>query len=63
LALKLIANATSYGILVEVVVDEHKATVPCMVYHGGEATRRVARKKSDTDDNNGQANILRHSAG
>jgi hypothetical protein len=53
LALKLLANATSYGILVEVVVDECKAEVPCMVYHGGEATRRVARKKSDTDDSKG----------
>jgi hypothetical protein len=53
LALKLLAKATSYGILVEVVVDEHKAEVPCMVYHGGEATRRVARKKSDSDESKG----------
>jgi hypothetical protein len=44
LALKLLANATSYGALVEVIVDERATKVPCMVYHGGKATRRVARK-------------------
>lgn len=46
LALKLLANATSYGVLVEVVVDEKKASVPCDVYHGGDKTRLRARKKS-----------------
>ena len=43
LALKLLANATSYGVLVEVIVDERKAEVPCMVYHGGDATLRRPR--------------------
>jgi hypothetical protein len=46
LALKLIANATSYGVLVEVIVDEHKAEVPCWVYHGGKKTLRKAQKKT-----------------
>jgi hypothetical protein len=46
LALKLLANATSYGVLVEVVVDEKMAEVPCWVYHGGAKTLRKARKKS-----------------
>src|ERR1700730_17030762 len=46
LALKLIANATSYGVLVEVIVDEHKAETPCWVYHGGKNTLRKAQKKT-----------------
>jgi len=50
LALKLLANATSYGILIEVVVDERAAEVPCMIYHGGEATRRAAKRKRLTED-------------
>jgi hypothetical protein len=50
LALKLLANATSYGVLVEVIVDEHEKEVPCMVYHGGETTYRVARRDHITPD-------------
>lgn len=48
--MKLIANATSYGVLVEVVVDERATEVPCMVYHGGEVSKRVARKTGLTQD-------------
>jgi hypothetical protein len=44
LALKLIANATSYGVLVEVIVDEHKAEVPCWVYQGKKTLRKAQRK-------------------
>jgi hypothetical protein len=51
LALKLIANATSYGILVEVIVDERAAEIPCMIYHGGQESWRVARKTALTPDN------------
>jgi hypothetical protein len=50
LALKLLANATSYGILIEVVVDERAAEVPCLIYHGSEATRRAAKRKRMTED-------------
>jgi hypothetical protein len=50
LALKLIANATSYGVLVEVVVDERSTKVPCMVYHGGEVSQRAAKKPVITED-------------
>jgi hypothetical protein len=46
LGLKLLANATSYGVLVEIIVDERKAEIPCWVYHGGEKTERKAQKKS-----------------
>ena len=44
-ALKLLANSTSYGVLLEVIVDERLKDVPVTVYHGGAATRRRARKR------------------
>jgi len=50
MALKLLANATSYGILIEVIVDERAAEVPCMIYHGGEETRRAAKRKRVTEE-------------
>jgi hypothetical protein len=50
LALKLLANATSYGVLIEVVIDERAAEVSCMIYHGGDEHRRVAKKKRITED-------------
>lgn len=50
MALKLLANATSYGVLIEVVVDERAAEVPCMIYHGGKATKRTAKRKRTTED-------------
>jgi DNA polymerase elongation subunit (family B) len=53
LASKLLANATSYGVLVEFIVDEHKAEVPCDVYHGGKKTHRVARKRKITLEGEG----------
>jgi len=70
MALKLLANATSYGILIEVIVDERAAEVPCMIYHGGEETRRAAKRKRVTEETilkkgsrwNGRANISRPSA-
>ena len=49
-ALKLLANSTSYGVLLEVTVDERKDDVPMIVYHGGAQTRRRARKR-DIGDN------------
>ena len=50
LALKLIASATSYGVLVEMIVDERAAEVPCMVYHGDKVSKRVARKTAITSE-------------
>jgi hypothetical protein len=44
-ALKTLASSTSYGVLLEVIVDERLKYVPVMVYHGGAATRRRARKR------------------
>jgi hypothetical protein len=42
-ALKLTANGTSYGVPNEFIVDDHKAEVPTMVYHGGKETKVKAR--------------------
>ena len=41
LALKLMASATSYGALIEFIVDEHKTPQGTTVYHGTERRRRA----------------------
>ncbi len=50
LALKLLASATSYGALIEFIVDEHKTPRGTTVYHGTEHTRRLARAALPSDD-------------
>ena len=50
LALKLLASATSYGVLIEFIVDEHKTPRGTTVYHGTERTRRRARAALPSDD-------------
>jgi hypothetical protein len=45
-ALKILANSTSYGVLVEAIVDEHENEVGTTVYHGGDVTRVTACKRS-----------------
>ena len=50
LALKLLASATSYGALIEFIVDEHKSPRGTTVYHGTERTRRLARAALPSDD-------------
>jgi hypothetical protein len=50
LALKLLASATSYGALIEFIVDEHKTPRGTTVYHGTESTRRLARAALPSDD-------------
>jgi hypothetical protein len=49
-SLKLLANATSYGVLIEVIVDERKKETGTTVYHGGAATRKRARTRIIGDD-------------
>jgi hypothetical protein len=46
-ALKLIANSTSYGVLVEFIADDRLEEVPTTVYHGGISTKVTARKRMD----------------
>jgi hypothetical protein len=48
--LKLTANGTSYGVPNEFIVDDHKAEVPTMVYHGGKESKVTARKHYVGDD-------------
>ena len=48
--LKLLANSTSFGMLIEFIVDEHKDPRPTSVWHGTSLTRKVARKKVIADD-------------
>jgi hypothetical protein len=43
-ALKLLASATSYGVLVEFIADDRLKEVPTTVYHGGLSTKVTARK-------------------
>ena len=50
LGLKLMASATSYGALIEFIVDEHKTPRGTTVYHGTERTRRLARAALPSDD-------------
>jgi hypothetical protein len=50
LSLKLLASATSYGALIEFIVDEHKTPRGTTVYHGTESTRRLARAALPSDD-------------
>ena len=50
LALKLLASATSYGALIEFIVDEHKTPRGTTVYHGRESSRRLARAALPSDD-------------
>jgi hypothetical protein len=50
LSLKLLASATSYGALIEFIVDEHKTPRGTTVYHGTERTRRLARAVLPSDD-------------
>jgi hypothetical protein len=50
LSLKLLASATSYGALIEFIVDEHKTPRGTTVYHGTESTRRLARATLPSDD-------------
>ena len=45
-ALKLLASATSYGILIEVLVDEHKDRVGTTVYHGFDNLRENRRGRA-----------------
>jgi hypothetical protein len=48
--LKLLANSTSYGVLVEFIVDEHKTETPTTVYYGTNQTRKVARQRVNAED-------------
>jgi hypothetical protein len=50
LALKLLASATSYGALIEFIVDEHKTPRGTTVYYGTESRRRLARAALPSDD-------------
>ena len=50
LALKLLASATSYGALIEFIVDEHKSPRGTTVYHGMDRTRRLARAVLPSED-------------
>ena len=50
LALKLLASATSYGALIEFIVDEHKSPRGTTVYHGTDRTRRLARAVLPSND-------------
>jgi hypothetical protein len=50
LSLKLLASATSYGALIEFIVDEHTTPRGTTVYHGTESTRRLARAALPSDD-------------
>jgi hypothetical protein len=50
LGLKLLASATSYGALIEFIVDEHKTPRGTTVYHGTQSTRRLARAALPSDD-------------
>jgi hypothetical protein len=50
LSLKLLASATSYGALIEFIVDEHKTPRGTTVYHGTEHTRRLARAALPSED-------------
>ena len=49
-AAKLLANASSYGVLIEVIVDEHRDRVGTAVFHGFETTRKQARARSISED-------------
>lgn len=49
-AIKIIANSASYGILVEVTVDERKETTSIDVNYGDKATRRRARGELFTEE-------------
>ena len=50
LALKLLASATSYGALIEFIVDEHKSPRGTTVYHGTDRTRRLAHAVLPSED-------------
>ncbi len=47
---KLTANATSYGILIEIIVDEHKERIGTTVYHGFDVKRKQARARTIGED-------------
>ena len=48
--LKLLANSTAYGVLVEFIVDEHKDETPTTIYHGTNQRRKVARQRIAAED-------------
>ena len=50
LALKLLANATSYGALIEFIVDEHKDATGTTVYYSDKDARRIARAAIPSGD-------------
>ena len=48
--LKLLANSTAFGMLIEFITDEHKDETPTSIYHGMAHTRKIARKQDIADD-------------
>jgi DNA polymerase III epsilon subunit-like protein len=48
--IKLTSSATSYGVLIEFVVEERKKETATTVYHGADATRKVAHAPVLADD-------------
>ena len=50
LALKLLANSTSYGVTIEFIVDERNKSSRTTVYHGTKSTPKIARQNSITEN-------------
>jgi DNA polymerase elongation subunit (family B) len=59
LALKLIANSTSYGVFVQFDVDEREKPTKISVLHGTDEKKIVARKKVQNDDGSWEASSIK----
>jgi hypothetical protein len=59
LALKLIANSTSYGVFVQFDVDERSKPTPISIFHGLEEKQIVARQKVRNDDGSQEASSIK----
>ncbi len=59
LALKLIANSTSYGVFVQVDVDERAKPTKISVLHGTDERKIVARQRTRTDDGSQEASSIK----
>jgi hypothetical protein len=56
LALKLIANSTSYGIHVQFDVDERETSIDMVIYYGEQSVEQRARRRTRGDD--GKENVV-----
>jgi hypothetical protein len=59
LALKLIANSTSYGVFVQFDVDEREKATKISVRHGTESKEIIARQRTKADDGSKETSSIK----